>query len=134
MKQPVISPTLSRRRLVAAGAALSPTVIACGAAQDTGAPKASTQPVTLRLNVRAGGDEALWKFLEPKLKEKQPNVSYAVEGFPGDFTGYLQKVTVLAASNQLGDVIYNTTTSGDRKSTRLNSSHGYISYAVFCLK
>src|SRR2546422_7566218 len=27
-----------------------------------------------------------------------------------------------------------TTASRDRKSTRLNSSHGYISYAVFCLK
>src|SRR2546422_7767647 len=26
------------------------------------------------------------------------------------------------------------TASLDRKSTRLNSSHGYISYAVFCLK
>src|SRR2546429_1549327 len=26
------------------------------------------------------------------------------------------------------------TTGRDRKSTRLNSSHGYISYAVFCLK
>src|SRR2546422_7111279 len=26
------------------------------------------------------------------------------------------------------------TTRLDRKSTRLNSSHGYISYAVFCLK
>src|SRR2546422_8490005 len=25
-------------------------------------------------------------------------------------------------------------TDRDRKSTRLNSSHGYISYAVFCLK
>src|SRR2546429_2773332 len=25
-------------------------------------------------------------------------------------------------------------THEDRKSTRLNSSHGYISYAVFCLK
>src|SRR5687768_18201318 len=25
-------------------------------------------------------------------------------------------------------------TAQDRKSTRLNSSHGYISYAVFCLK
>src|SRR2546429_5103039 len=25
-------------------------------------------------------------------------------------------------------------TRSDRKSTRLNSSHGYISYAVFCLK
>src|SRR2546422_1552505 len=29
-------------------------------------------------------------------------------------------------------VVDNST--GDRKSTRLNSSHGYISYAVFCLK
>src|SRR2546422_8311863 len=27
-----------------------------------------------------------------------------------------------------------TLLEGDRKSTRLNSSHGYISYAVFCLK
>src|SRR2546422_6330753 len=27
-----------------------------------------------------------------------------------------------------------TELQGDRKSTRLNSSHGYISYAVFCLK
>src|SRR2546422_11287290 len=27
-----------------------------------------------------------------------------------------------------------TRADGDRKSTRLNSSHGYISYAVFCLK
>src|SRR2546422_1948908 len=26
------------------------------------------------------------------------------------------------------------TTGQDRKSTRLNSSHGYISYAVFCFK
>src|SRR5687768_18184262 len=29
---------------------------------------------------------------------------------------------------------WDTVTSADRKSTRLNSSHGYISYAVFCLK
>src|SRR5205809_5675998 len=28
----------------------------------------------------------------------------------------------------------NSATLRDRKSTRLNSSHGYISYAVFCLK
>src|SRR2546422_7415734 len=27
-----------------------------------------------------------------------------------------------------------TDVTRDRKSTRLNSSHGYISYAVFCLK
>src|SRR2546422_8051666 len=35
------------------------------------------------------------------------------------------------------DVVDNQDFQGrdlDRKSTRLNSSHGYISYAVFCLK
>src|SRR2546422_7824437 len=30
--------------------------------------------------------------------------------------------------------VYVTRACLDRKSTRLNSSHGYISYAVFCLK
>src|SRR5687768_17900054 len=30
--------------------------------------------------------------------------------------------------------VMNQRVRGDRKSTRLNSSHGYISYAVFCLK
>src|SRR2546429_2440137 len=29
---------------------------------------------------------------------------------------------------------WSRSTVRDRKSTRLNSSHGYISYAVFCLK
>src|SRR2546422_6026139 len=33
--------------------------------------------------------------------------------------------------NQAG---YTNAQKRDRKSTRLNSSHGYISYAVFCLK
>src|SRR5687768_17816951 len=32
------------------------------------------------------------------------------------------------------DQSWNRELTGDRKSTRLNSSHGYISYAVFCLK
>src|SRR2546422_4048450 len=31
-------------------------------------------------------------------------------------------------------LFHNATAQRDRKSTRLNSSHGYISYAVFCLK
>src|SRR5256884_2019093 len=31
-------------------------------------------------------------------------------------------------------VIFAVAEFEDRKSTRLNSSHGYISYAVFCLK
>src|SRR5690625_7115411 len=33
-----------------------------------------------------------------------------------------------------GDAMKATLKSGDRKSTRLNSSHVAISYAVFCLK
>src|SRR5256884_9685547 len=33
-----------------------------------------------------------------------------------------------------GTITYDGTIKEDRKSTRLNSSHGYISYAVFCLK
>src|SRR2546422_11168014 len=33
-----------------------------------------------------------------------------------------------------GATYYLSTNHIDRKSTRLNSSHGYISYAVFCLK
>src|SRR2546422_4755736 len=41
--------------------------------------------------------------------------------------------------NRADDRLVITQTEGcdpqpDRKSTRLNSSHGYISYAVFCLK
>src|SRR5687768_18135090 len=35
--------------------------------------------------------------------------------------------------NQLGDPVQRHVAGKDRKSTRLNSSHGYISYAVFCL-
>src|SRR2546429_2360106 len=33
-----------------------------------------------------------------------------------------------------GDPVAPAEYRADRKSTRLNSSHGYISYAVFCLK
>src|SRR2546422_8214032 len=38
------------------------------------------------------------------------------------------------AGGQPVHVPYGSGDAGDRKSTRLNSSHGYISYAVFCLK
>src|SRR2546429_6921191 len=39
--------------------------------------------------------------------------------------------TLLAAHDEEDDA---SQAALDRKSTRLNSSHGYISYAVFCLK
>src|SRR2546422_3768913 len=43
----------------------------------------------------------------------------------------LEFVNGLATGRLLPPVMAAAT---DRKSTRLNSSHGYISYAVFCLK
>src|SRR2546422_7297142 len=46
---------------------------------------------------------------------------------PGEFTQLLDE-SVRNVSHQSADA------REDRKSTRLNSSHGYISYAVFCLK
>src|SRR5687768_10962647 len=51
--------------------------------------------------------------------KKDPQAAELVAKHVGPVTAYL------------GEVIRRET---DRKSTRLNSSHGYISYAVFCLK
>jgi multiple sugar transport system substrate-binding protein len=107
--------TLLRANAVAGG--LLPLAMACGGSASQGnsnasVPALSKEKVSLRLNARSGGDEALWSFLAPKFAEKFPNVGVTVEAFPGDFTSYLQKVTVLAASGQLGDVLYNTTSSG----------------------
>src|SRR5687768_18298048 len=44
---------------------------------------------------------------------------------------YAAIILALAASGGLAYLL--NTGVEDRKSTRLNSSHGYISYAVFCL-
>src|SRR3989449_5520673 len=41
---------------------------------------------------------------------------------------------IVAELNPGGRIPPELETRRDRKSTRLNSSHGYISYAVFCLK
>src|SRR2546422_1884527 len=83
-----------------------------------------------------------------------PNVEEVMATFgPGMFTG---EVTMLSGRRGLAqiragavgevievsrdDLLALIQTDGelseilDRKSTRLNSSHGYISYAVFCLK
>src|SRR3712207_7069931 len=46
------------------------------------------------------------------------------------FTHWLAKA---AKGSEFLDLIYGSG-NGDRKSTRLNSSHANISYAVFCLK
>src|SRR5699024_12062123 len=57
--------------------------------------------------------------------------------FPAIWTDYLKDCTVEEqkdALRLLGELINVRHLSVDRKSTRLNSSHVSISYAVFCLK
>src|SRR2546429_5841205 len=44
-----------------------------------------------------------------------------------------KQVAIVVPTTVLAQQHYETFAE-DRKSTRLNSSHGYISYAVFCLK
>src|SRR3989449_6220959 len=58
-------------------------------------------------------------------REKPATVTYASSGIGG--AGHLAG-ELLKMMAQI-DIVH-----VDRKSTRLNSSHGYISYAVFCLK
>src|SRR5687768_7536697 len=66
----------------------------------------------------------------------------AIAGIP-PLAGFFSKDEILGAAFHRagGSALADTTLFGisggawlDRKSTRLNSSHGYISYAVFCLK
>src|SRR5688572_32017335 len=51
----------------------------------------------------------------------------------GATTYYVEMLPIPAPSPAKGQPVL-ALTPGDRKSTRLNSSHSQISYAVFCLK
>src|SRR2546429_8315869 len=64
------------------------------------------------------------------------NKSEAESGFRQSMLGVLTFKTVRAveATEAPIDDFMRVGLLADRKSTRLNSSHGYISYAVFCLK
>src|SRR5216684_3979480 len=54
---------------------------------------------------------------------------------PGDAGGRQRQLAQLVLADPGRDLQPVAHLAGqDRKSTRLNSSHGYISYAVFCLK
>src|SRR2546429_5461100 len=58
------------------------------------------------------------------------NTVYYTEPVEANPTNHLESLRELCSDIDAGKV----STLLDRKSTRLNSSHGYISYAVFCLK
>src|SRR2546422_6520634 len=56
---------------------------------------------------------------------------FAFEFSSGNANQFAQYIPGIIESERLIKI---TGKKIDRKSTRLNSSHGYISYAVFCLK
>src|SRR3712207_7539285 len=62
------------------------------------------------------------RILAEHLEIAQSTVSSFLNGKPVDYLNFLELCRVLGQEWQ------------DRKSTRLNSSHANISYAVFCLK
>src|SRR5205809_4700333 len=81
-----------------------------------------------------------------QLRPNQADLQRLKEPFgkllPGDPSKTMPELNMLVRRNHpsrvtaVGDVVSQETLAAgiDRKSTRLNSSHGYISYAVFCLK
>src|SRR2546422_7334577 len=78
-------------------------------------PRSTLFPYTTLFRSRTNPDE---KFLANLIVRESDRLSRLLSEFL-DFSRV--RVTECARSR-------------DRKSTRLNSSHGYISYAVFCLK
>src|SRR2546427_7967327 len=83
-------------------------------------------------------DDLFTAGVEPK-PDKPSNVAKRVEITLGDIDAGFKKADVIVEREFKTAPVhqgYNEPHAavGDRKSTRLNSSHSQISYAVFCLK
>src|SRR3712207_7375611 len=61
-------------------------------------------------------------------------IAVDVEGGADDLPGGLTRLAAEVAHQVRQHLRRHQRVAGDRKSTRLNSSHANISYAVFCLK
>src|SRR5438034_3241516 len=88
---------------------------------------------------QTGQPQQALAYLEPLLAAGYPDERGALHGM---LAGVLRKLgreqeaqIAAAEANRLSDLYQQHLKTGlDRKSTRLNSSHTVISYAVFCLK
>src|SRR5438552_7569300 len=72
-------------------------------------------------------DTATTEIYTLSLHDALPIYDYAEEGGPGKAAGQ-------GVEEGAGRRVHRAVPEPDRKSTRLNSSHQIISYAVFCLK
>src|ERR1041385_4813295 len=66
---------------------------------------------------------------------RKTSVDYHAAALPGDILRFAQTLVHHGRTSfTMRQTARRVKDDTDRKSTRLNSSHGYISYAVFCLK
>src|SRR5205814_3773038 len=110
----------------------------CGAVLSGPRPIMATETPNLTLPIdavtpaaSAAEDEALWYKDAVIYQAHVKSFFDANNDGIGDFAGLTQKLDYLQS---LGVTCLWLLTPRDRKSTRLNSSHLGISYAVFCLK
>src|SRR3712207_7841383 len=82
-------------------------------------------------------------LFRPIMAEPMSSTAYAIEAALGELNSDLRLIlpTLGLVVLVIGVIVANYSQlvsrfpqGGDRKSTRLNSSHANISYAVFCLK
>src|SRR2546422_3902333 len=85
----------------------------------------SLEVQVLKIVVTDLKDNTFFAVLHLKLGDTE----YTVDSRPSDAIALALRV---AAPIFVEEEVFPK--AGDRKSTRLNSSHGYISYAVFCLE
>src|SRR5438874_13183687 len=80
----------------------------------------------------ATSQEAVQNQNEPQLRDENAHNDISVH--PALRSSYLAMACVVPRCMCSGDHAESCAPVSDRKSTRLNSSHVEISYAVFCLK
>src|SRR5205809_3435952 len=84
-------------------------------------PRSTLFPYTTLFRSRHDNTCAIAHFpIASFLLKDQPNTAYRIASY------------ILRCLH--ANALWQQEVAVDRKSTRLNSSHGYISYAVFCLK
>src|ERR1041385_1245145 len=76
-------------------------------------------------------DDKTYPYIKLTLRERLPRV-FLTRRLKKDVSSYYGPYFPGNLAYRIVDLIHRSFLVPDRKSTRLNSSHGYISYAVFC--
>src|SRR5690625_298003 len=101
-------------------------------------PPQKEKPMTIKENVSShhGGFSA--DYFRTMDRVYDPSLDFSVNVNPWgpdeDFLKRLRQVDYRAYPDPQNLLVREAVAASDRKSTRLNSSHVAISYAVFCLK